>query len=107
MGVDRCDDTQPSLWHREVSLPSNLVLCLSLHLGPEQPQNFFFLLFRPYPRHMEVPRLQPPATAIATQDPSRVCELRHSSRQSWIFNPLSEARDRTCVLMDTSEIHFQ
>ena len=30
----------------------------------------------------------------------------HSSQQCWILNPLSEARDRTCVLMDTSRIHF-
>ena len=26
--------------------------------------------------------------------------LYHSSRQRWILNPLSKARDRTCVLMD-------
>ena len=29
-----------------------------------------------------------------------------SSWQHRIFNPLSEARDRTCVLMDTSQIRF-
>ena len=32
--------------------------------------------------------------------------LHHSSWQCMIFNPLSEARDQTCVLMDTSLIHF-
>jgi len=61
---------------------------------------------------MEVPRLgveselQLPAyaTAIATQDPSRVFDLCHSSQQRQILNPLSEARDRTCVLMDTSRV---
>ena len=37
-------------------------------------------------------------------DPSRVCDLYHSSKQRWILNPLSEARDRTCVLMDASQI---
>ena len=62
---------------------------------------------------MEVPRLgvkldlQPPAyttaPATATRDPSRVCDLHHSSRQHWILNPLSEARDHTCVLVDTSD----
>ena len=44
-------------------------------------------------------------TATATWDPSRVCNLHHSSRQCWIFNTLSKARDRTCVLMDTGQIH--
>ena len=47
---------------------------------------------------MEVPRLgveselQPLAytTATATSDPSRVCDLPHSSRQHWILNPPSE-----------------
>ena len=63
---------------------------------------------------MEIPRLgvesklQPPtyATATATQDPSCVCDLHHSSQQCQIFNPLSKARDWNCILMDTSQIHF-
>ena len=46
------------------------------------------------------------ATATATQNPSRVCDLRHSSQQHQILNPLIEARDRTCILMDTSQICF-
>ena len=46
------------------------------------------------------------ATATAMPDLSRVCDLYHSSWQHWIFNPLIEARDQTCVLMDTSQIHF-
>ena len=61
---------------------------------------------------MEVPRLgvqselQLPAynTATATPDPSRVCDLRHSSRQHQILNPLSEARDGTQILVDTSQV---
>ena len=32
--------------------------------------------------------------------------LHHSSRQRQILNPLSEARERTCVLMDTRQIPF-
>ena len=38
---------------------------------------------------------QPPAyaTGTATWDPSCLCDLHHSSRQHWILNPLSEARD--------------
>ena len=62
---------------------------------------------------MEVPRLgvewelQLPAytTATATQDPSRVCSLHHSSRQRRILNPRSKARDRTCNFMVPSRIH--
>ena len=46
------------------------------------------------------------ATATATQDPSRVCDLHYSSRQGQILNPLSETRDRTCVLMDASQVLF-
>lgn len=30
--------------------------------------------------------------------------LHHSSGQSWILKPLSEARDQSCVLMDTSRV---
>ena len=33
------------------------------------------------------------------QDLSRVCDLHHSSRQYWILNPLSKARDRTHNVM--------
>ena len=29
----------------------------------------------------------------------------HSSRQCQILNPLSEAGDQTCILMDTSQVH--
>ena len=45
-------------------------------------------------------------TATATQDPSHVSDLHHSSLQHWILNPLREARDRTSILIDTSQIHF-
>ena len=63
-------------------------------------------------QHMEVPRLgvelelQLPAytSGTAMQDPSRVCDLHHSSQQHQILNPLSEARDRTLILMVPSQI---
>ena len=45
-------------------------------------------------------------TATATPELSLICDLHQSSWQSWIFNLLSEARDRTCVLMDTSQIRL-
>ena len=40
------------------------------------------------------------ATATATPDLSCICNLHHGSWQRQILNPLSEARDRTHVLMD-------
>ena len=73
----------------------------------------FFGLFRvflgPHPCHMEVPKLgielgqQLPAYAVtmATREPSRVCDLHCSLWPRQILNPLSEARDRTCILMDS------
>ena len=75
---------------------------------------FFFFFLGPHPRHMEVPRLgvelelQLPnyATAIATQAPSLICELHHSSRQHRIPDSLSESRDQTNIFMDTSQICF-
>ena len=39
-------------------------------------------------------------------DPSRICNLHHSSHQRWILNPLSEAREQICVLMEPSLIRF-
>ena len=64
--------------------------------------------------HMEVPRpgvelelqLKAYITATATQDLSRICNLHHSSQLCWILNPLSKARDRSCIFMDTSCIRF-
>ena len=65
--------------------------------------------------HMEVPRLgakselQLPdyTSATAMPDPSRIFNLHHSSQQNWILNPLSEAKDGTCSLMDASQINFR
>ena len=61
---------------------------------------------------MEIPRLGVKselqlldyATTTAARDPR--FNLHHSSRQPWILNPLSEARDRTHKLMVTSRICF-
>ena len=44
------------------------------------------------------------ATAKATWDPSLICDLHRSLWQHQILNPLNEARDQTCILMDTSWI---
>ena len=76
---------------------------------------FFFLVFLGlYPCHMEVARLLVElelvlpayAIAIATPDLSPLCHVHYSSWPHWILNPLSKARDWTCVLMDTSQIRF-
>ena len=64
--------------------------------------------------HMEIPELGvelelqlPVCTrATATPDPSRVCDLHHSSWQRWILNPLSRARDQTRVLVDTIWVRY-
>ena len=68
----------------------------------------------PYPPRVEVPRLGVESelqllastTATAMQDLSCVCNLHRSSQQCQILNPQSEARDRTCVLMDTSWFRY-
>ena len=77
---------------------------------------FLFSFSGPYLGHMEVPRLgvelelwltaYSTATATAMRDPSGICGLHHRSWQHQILNPLSEARDRTRILMDTSQICF-
>ena len=65
-----------------------------------------------HPGHMEVPRLGVElelslpvyTTATVTSDLSCVCDPHPSSRQRLILNPLSEARDRTRILMDISQV---
>ena len=72
--------------------------------------SFLFVCFlRPHLWHMKVPRLgvklelhlQGYTTAMATWDLSHICDLHHSLHQCQILNPLSEARDQTCILRDT------
>ena len=73
---------------------------------------FFLRILGLHLQHMEVPglgdelELQPPAyaTATAMQDPNHICDLHHSSQQCCILNPLSEARDQTSILTETSQV---
>ena len=44
------------------------------------------------------------ATDTAMQDPSCICKLHCSWLQCWILNSLGEAKDRTCILMATSQV---
>ena len=75
---------------------------------------YFFCFLGPYPWHVEgsslgiESELQLPAytSATATQDPSSICDLHHSSLQCQILNPLSKARDQTHSLMVLSQIRF-
>ena len=52
------------------------------------------------------PQLQIYSTATATPDPIHTCDLHHSSWQHQVLSPLSEARDRTLILKDTSWIRY-
>ena len=86
--------------------------------GPRGAGEYFILFYftcflEPHPRHVEVPRLgveldlqlQARTAATATQDPSHICDLHHSSQQRRILNPLSEARDQIHILMDSGWVH--
>ena len=72
----------------------------------------FVCFLGPHLWHMEIPRLrvelelQLPAytTDTAMRDPS--CDLHHSSWQHQILNPLSKARDQTCIFMNTSQVRY-
>ena len=70
---------------------------------------FLFFLSWPHLWQVEVPRLGvrselqllPYATATAALDPSCMGSLCCSLRQCQVLNPLSEARNRTHILMET------
>ena len=77
---------------------------------------FAFAFLGLHLRNLEVPRLGGESqlqllayitdTAMATRDLSCICDLHHSSRRHQILNPLSEAKDRTQVLMDTDWVRY-
>ena len=99
-----------TLWiHTYIHTYTHIYICVYIYIY------FFFCFLRPHPWHMEVPRpgvqleLYLPAytTATATSDLSHICDIHHSSWQSWIHNPLSEARDGTPNLMVPSRICFR
>ena len=50
--------------------------------------------------------LHPHPPPSATQGLSCICNLHQSSRQSQITNSLSEARDQTCILMDSGQVCY-
>ena len=73
----------------------------------------FFFFLGPHLWHMAVPRLRVESELAAGLHHSyshtkseHVCDLHQSSWEGWILNPLSQARDRTCLFMDISRIRF-
>ena len=99
-------------WGLQMGLPGMAISVSCVPLGGHDTSlrgcylHFFFL--RLHPSHMEVPRLgvewelqlRVYARATAMWDPSRVCNLHHSSQQCQILNPPSKARDGTCILLE-------
>ena len=75
---------------------------------------FFFVFLGLHLWHVEIPRLGVQlelqllayTTATAMPYPSHICDVDHSSQQCWILNPLSKARDLTCVFMNTIWVHY-
>ena len=65
-----------------------LSVCLSIYLS--------IVFLGPYPRHMEVLRLRGKSEPHLWPTPQLTAMLK----------PLSEARDQTAILMDTSQIHL-
>ena len=91
-----------------------LFWCVDFLLCPHMVEgvrelSFIFFFLGPHLQHMEVPglgveselQLSAYTTAMATPDPSCICDLLHSSWQHWILNPLTKARDQTLILMNT------
>ena len=81
--------------------------------GTPKP-DFFFWSFRASPAAYGGSQARGQIGAVASNlchshskaGSNPLSNLHHRSRQRWILNPLSKARDQTCVLMDTSQIRF-
>jgi len=75
---------------------------------------YYFLLFRATPKAFGDSQAKGPLRAVVARlyhshsnvGSEPVCNLHHSSQQHQILNPLSKARDRTCILMDTSRVRY-
>ena len=103
----RCSQTKKTLF-----MEAEIWISCNFHMS----WIFFFPLvfLGPYLWLVEVPRpgveleLQLPVytTAPTMPDPSPVCDLHHTSCQHWILDPLKEARDWICILVDTSRLHY-
>ena len=80
-----------------------IYMCVHTHT------HIYFLLFRVSPAAYGSSRARAQIGAIAytrataMPDPSHIYDVHPSSWQRWILNPMSEARDQTHVLMETSQ----
>ena len=99
-------------WTICVSRSCPLLKCL---FSFPNPFFFFFCLFRTAPMAYGSPLARGligaaaavlHTTTTAMQDPSHVFDLHLSSQQHQILNLLSRARDWTCILVDTSRVHY-
>ena len=79
--------------------PSPLPFFLPFFLGP----HLWEMEFPGLGVELEL-ELQAFTTAAASVDPSCMCNLCQSLKQCWILKPLSEVRDRTCILIDASQV---
>ena len=78
----------------------------------QYPISFFFLLFvatlAAYGSSQVRGRMGAAATGLyhshGTSRFQHIFNLQCGLRQSWILNPLNEARDQTCILMDTTSV---
>ena len=86
--------------HRAFAHALSLTACPALPV-PLVLFYFIFCFLGLHLKHSEVPRL---GVHSELQDLSCVCSLHHSSRQRQI---LSEDRDRTCIVMDTSWVCYR
>ena len=101
------------MWHPKGSGDRLLSLCPIQGLLMSPVTNFFFFFFfwaapaaygGSQARVESELQLPTYTTTTAMQDPSRLCDLHHSSRQHPILNPLSKAKDQTCILMYANQI---
>ena len=96
-------------------VPSWIHFCCAM-MGIPDFVLFYFVFLGLHLWHMEVHRLgveleqsllpYTTATATATPDLRHSWDLRHSSWQRWILNPMSKTRDWIHVLMDTSWVYY-
>ena len=91
----------PRSWVSYLSLQAPTAFCTNL---------FFFLLFRAaltaYGGSQARSQIRTTAASHShSHSNSYVFDLHHSSWQHWTLNLLSEARDRTCILLDRSWVH--
>ena len=99
---------------QDVSLSPFLLSFLFLSFPPSLPYFLLSFLSLLHPQHMEVPRLggkselQLPVytTVTGIQELSHIYNLHCSLQPCQILNPLSEARDQTCILIHGHYVRF-